>query len=135
MSKNKAPTSGEGNEGEAWEDPDDSIEETQQSHQAGYAPAEKSNVQSRDEIMRALGRLPGLIALKVLSPSQANAMRSAYQTRLAEHSRSQPELQSQISNESVLQLLSEQLHLLSMLEPFMSQDQIDMVMRSSNDNM
>jgi hypothetical protein len=135
MSRNKAPTSGEENEGEAWEDPDDSAsdEEVQQSNENENVRTERNPGLSRAGIMLALARLPGLVAMKILTPAQANAMRATYQTMLAEYSRVPPGQQAQITDDNVLRLLQMQPEVLSMIEPFLTPDQVAMVMHAADD--
>jgi prophage DNA circulation protein len=96
------------------------------------AKGSKTQIPSRDDCMQALAQLPGLIAMKVLTPAQASAIRSTYQALLAELGRQQGSM-SQLADDQVLQILRQQPELLQILEPLLTDEQIAVVLRSDPD--
>lgn len=48
----------------------------------GEASTPRSSIPSAADCLRALAVIPGLVALRVLQPAQANAIRNIYQTIL-----------------------------------------------------
>jgi len=98
------------------------------------AATQASDIPSRNEIIRALGRIPGLVALKMLAPAQANAICGVYKTMLGEESKSRAGQKTQISDDNVLKMLREQPGMLSLLEPLLTNEQIEMVMKDASDD-
>ncbi len=89
-------------------------------------------VPSREKCKRAIGSLPGLVAMKVLTPSQSNAIRAAYETLLKEHDKSQYGQQAQLSDEDVMNIYRMEPKLVSLIEPLLTTDQVNMVMTGGN---
>ena len=84
-----------------------------------------SDVPTRQECMRALGRLPGLIALKVISTQQANAIRGTYQTVLNEiHRNASDGGTAAIADNDVMALLKANPDFLTLVEPLLTEQQV-----------
>lgn len=81
--------------------------------------------------LRAIGQLPGLVALRLLTPAQANAIRASYREILQHHQQSvNRSSQNGISDASLLDLARQRPEIVSMLEPLLTDDQIDLVMKA-----
>lgn len=90
----------------------------------------EGSILDAETCLRGLGQLPGLVALGVLKPAQANAIRGSYREILQYHQRSQVrDDRNGLSNVDVLELMRTNPRILSMLEPLLTQEQIAMVMR------
>jgi hypothetical protein len=79
-----------------------------------------------------LSRLPGLVALGVLPPAQANTIRATYSTLLQSHDRHEKVPARTIDNELVRHLRKNP-RLANLVEPFLTKDQIEMVLRGDID--
>jgi hypothetical protein len=88
-----------------------------------------------DDCLDALARLPGLLAMGLIKPGHANAMRAIYHEILQHHERSQDRDNRQgLANADVIDLMRKDPKILSVLEPFLSQEQVDMIMQSAGDS-
>ena len=87
-------------------------------------------IPSEIDCLRAIAKLSGLVALKVLSPTQTNAIRGNYESLLRYHRQSQASQSSQISDDRVLAILRESPELLSLLEPLLTEEQIALIGRN-----
>lgn len=95
-------------------------ERTQRSRQA---------VPDEEQCLAALNKLPGLVALGILKPAQANAIRATYSEILRHHQRNQSrENQQGPASVDLLDAIRKQPELISLLEPLLSQEQIDLLM-------
>ena len=84
-----------------------------------------SDVPTQQECMRALGRLPILITLKVISTQQANAIRGTYQTVLNEIHRSTSDGgTAAVADDNVIALLKANPELLNLVEPLLTDQQV-----------
>jgi hypothetical protein len=94
----------------------------------------KSRIPKTDECLKALAQLPGLVAMKLLKPAEANAIRAAYREILQhyqkEHAR---EDRRRLSDADVLDLMRKDPKILGMLEPLLTDEQIAMVMNGAKD--
>ena len=88
-------------------------------------------IPTREECMHALAQLPGLIAMKVFTPGQANAIRSTYESLLKEHGKSLIGQSRQLSDEDVMKVFREHPETLSLLEPLLTKDQVEMVIKGT----
>jgi hypothetical protein len=85
-----------------------------------------------DACLAALGQLPGLVAMRVLTTAQVNTMRGVYSTMLQQHHRSQAgQHQAQLDDADVMAILRDNPTLLSLLEPLLTDEQIDAIMDDS----
>ena len=92
------------------------------------------SVLDENECLAALSELLGLIALKMVLPAQANAMRSVLATILQHYQRSDAARStSPLSDDNVMAMLRTNPELISMLEPFLTDAQLAMVMKEATD--
>lgn len=87
---------------------------------------------SESECLSKLNQLAGVIALGVLSPAQASAIRASYQEilRYHRHNREREERGS-LTDQKVLDLADKSPEILNMLEGFLTPEQVDLVMKPS----
>jgi hypothetical protein len=83
---------------------------------------------SPDECLAALGALPGAVALGLLSTARANSMRGAYAEILRWHGQARVQRdEGGLTDDAVLALARSNPEVLSMLEPFLTDAQIELV--------
>lgn len=73
--------------------------------------------------------MPGLIALGMLKPAQANAIRSSYQEILRYHMAKARQEEKTLSDVDVLGLFHKNPEVFSLLEPLLTEEQVAMVMK------
>jgi hypothetical protein len=88
-----------------------------------------------DACLSALGQLPGLIAMGLVTTAQANAIRGVYNTILQHQHRSRAGGdQQQLDDVHVMEVLRTNPGMLSMLEPLLTDEQIAAVMEEVKDD-
>lgn len=98
----------------------------------GRRRSSKPSIPSHDDCLKALGQLPGMIVMGILTPSQGNAIRSCYQEIIKSYQQQTPNTKPKIDNSYVLDLLQKDPQLLNLLEPLLTHDQIDLIMRGND---
>ena len=98
----------------------------------GPAPGSAGSLPSIEDYLLALGQLPGMVAFRLLTPAQSNAMQSAYRTILQNHPEKQqsPELNAVFEEQDLLMLARESPQVLNMLAPILTANQIDYVLQT-----
>jgi hypothetical protein len=91
-------------------------------------------IPSREDCLSALARLPGLIAMKIVTPAQANAIRASYTAILNEQRLSDGAQSGQLTDGSLLQILREKPELFELVEPFMTPDQVSLIIRNGQND-
>jgi hypothetical protein len=99
----------------------------------GPTDSEPPQVPSRNDVLDKLGRMPGLIAIGVLKPATANAMRSVYGTLLAHLDSGASSSAAIVADENLLAILRQQPELLKFIEPFLTPDQIGLILRKATE--
>jgi|tagenome__1003787_1003787.scaffolds.fasta_scaffold20818514_1 hypothetical protein len=92
----------------------------------------RGRVLSENDCRRMLSEIPTLVILKVISPAQANAMTRTLQVLLNETRGSQSGGPVQV-DENLIAILRSRPDLLNLFEPFLSDDQIDRLVRGDSD--
>ena len=96
--------------------------------------AKASSAPDSDACLDALGQLPGLIAMGLLTTAQANSIRSVYSTILQQHHRTPTGRdQAQLNDADVMAILRENPRMLTMLEPLLTDEQIAAIMEDLED--
>lgn len=128
------------------DDPDDSNEPTDEpsedrsrsrgsrgsSGPRGSRHRRQSSILSEIECLKQLQDLSGLVAIGVMAPSRANTIRANLKETLTYHRRNQSSPDGQkLPDADVLKLARENPEYLSMLEPFLTDEQLDIVMRDA----
>jgi hypothetical protein len=89
---------------------------------------------SRNECLQAIAALPGLVAMRILSPAQANSIRATYVEILRDHDRAQQGHSPQLTDDDVLKLWQDQPQMIDLLHPFLTQSQLGLIMREARDD-
>jgi hypothetical protein len=89
---------------------------------------------SRDECLEAIAALPGLVAMRILSPAQANSIRATYAEILRHHDRAQQGHATQLADDDVLKLWHDHPQMIDLLQPLLTQSQLELIMRESRDD-
>jgi hypothetical protein len=89
----------------------------------------KGRILSREECLAMLSVMPDLVTLKYISTAQANTNRAILRTILQECHGPQPTTATATANDDLLRTLREQPELLEMIEPLLSDDTFDMLMK------
>jgi len=97
-------------------------------HQGGR---EKPGIPDAEDCLRAMAQLAGLVAMGLMKPAQANAIRAAFEVVLRHHKDKAKEAEKGLSNADVMELLRKDPQLLSLLEPLLTSDQVAMVMKAA----
>lgn len=75
--------------------------------------------------------MPGLIAIGVLPPAKANAMKGVYQTILSHVDDSPQSGAARVADEDVIKILQQQPDLLKALQPFLTPEQLELIIREA----
>jgi hypothetical protein len=94
--------------------------------------AEKDGIISEEDCVRGIAHVARLVALGVLTPSKANTIRASLRDILQYHRNKSKQAEKGVANGDVLDILKKDPQLLSLLEPLLSQSQIDMIMKNAN---
>ena len=89
------------------------------------------NIPGEEECLAAIAQVGRLAAMGLLKPAQANAIRGSFREILLYHQKKAKESEQGISNIDVLEVFQQDPKLLSLLEPLLSQEQIDMILKNS----
>ena len=89
------------------------------------------DIPSEEECLGAIAQVARLTAIGLLKPAQANAIRGSFREILMYHQKKAKESEQGISNVDVLEVFQQEPKLLSLLEPLLSQEQIDMILKNS----
>jgi hypothetical protein len=92
---------------------------------------EERRVSSKHEILYKLELMPGLVATGLLPAARANSMRGIYQTMLSNLNDSSPGGAAAIANEDLVAVLRAQPDLLKVLKPFLTPEQLDLIVREA----
>ena len=85
----------------------------------------QGEIPTAEECLVRLNRLAGLVAVGVLTPSQANTMRAAYQAILQHHQHRQTPTQQSLAGPELLAKLRSDPDLVNMLADFLTDDQLN----------
>lgn len=88
-------------------------------------------VPTRDECLQALAEIPGLVAMGLVTPAQANAMRPSY-IAILQHLNAQPAAGPAFSNDKLREMLRRDPTLLSVFESLLTDEQIEMLTREED---
>ena len=75
--------------------------------------------------------IPGLVAAGILTPQKASAMRAVYQTLLRNLDDTHGSASAEIPDENVLQILRKGPELLALIQPFLTPQQVAMIVENA----
>ncbi len=85
-----------------------------------------------EECLRAIAQLAGLVAMGLLKPAQANAIRASFREILQHHRQTQVRQdRSVIGDADILDLMAKDASILNMLSPILTDEQVEMIMKRS----
>jgi len=85
-------------------------------------------IPSDEDCLAALAQLPGLVALKYMTPAQANAVRGVYQAILKHYQQARAaSARPGIADADLLEIARANPEILSMLEPLLTDEQMDLI--------
>jgi hypothetical protein len=96
--------------------------------------SERSEIPSCEDCLQAIAALPGLVAMRFLTSAQANSIRATYVAILHYHDRNRQGHSAQLADDDVLKLWRDQPQLIDLLQPFLTQAQLDLLMREARDD-
>jgi hypothetical protein len=88
-------------------------------------------IPNKADILHKLDQMPGLIAIGLLPPAKANAMKGVYNTILAHVGDSPQNGAARIADEDVIKILQKQPELLRALQPFLTPEQLELIIREA----
>ena len=103
----------------------------QQQEQKHQQQARQSDVPSEEACLLAIAQVARLVALGMFKPAAANAIRSAFRDILQHHKSKAKEAEKNVVNADVLDAVRNDPKLLSLLEPFLTQDMINAIMKNA----
>jgi hypothetical protein len=94
---------------------------------------EGSPAASPDQCLRGLTQLPGLVAMGILTPGQANCMRAVFATILQHYQRSQAAPIQARATADIVQAVRDKPELAAMLESLLTDEQLETLMKEARD--
>jgi hypothetical protein len=91
----------------------------------------KADIPTEEDCLRAIAHAARLAALGVFKPSVANTVRSAFRDILQHHRSKTKETEKNVANADVLEAVRNDPKMLSLLEPYLTQDMIDSLMKNA----
>ena len=128
---NEIARNDEGPEGSAADPTDETVgsNDDGQSNRQSYQRQE-SKILDQRQCLAGLSRLPGLLAMGVVKPAQANAMRGVFKDLLDHHREDRQQVGKTLDTDDVVAKVRENPALLNLLAPLLTDEQIDMIMEA-----
>ena len=101
-------------------------------HRRGPRQSKKQPIPSLDDCARLMAKLIGMVTIGLMKPAQAGAIRNMLRDLMHYHQGKAKDTEKALSNADVLDLMKKNPAALSLLEPFLTQEQVDMIMRNGN---
>lgn len=99
------------------------------------ADQKRRKIPSPEDCLFALESLVGAVAMGLIKPAQANTIRASYAEILRYHEKNESRNDRQgLADADVVELMRKDPKVLSMLEPFLTDGQIDLVMKHAKDS-
>jgi hypothetical protein len=89
---------------------------------------------SPEDCLEALSTLPGLLVTRFLNTSQVNALTKIYNAILQQHRGGPAGKEQRLPDGDVLEVLRRDPRLCSMLEPLLTDDQIDLIFKQAGNH-
>jgi hypothetical protein len=94
----------------------------------------KNAYPSEDQCLTAIARVAGLVAMRILTTSQANSIRAAFSEILRWHRTSSGRSgDRRVDDRDLLSILRTNPELLAMIEPLLTDDQIELLARQAGE--
>lgn len=109
-------------------------EQDAEQHEQGARRRKRRRIPSIEDCLDALASLAGAVAMGLITPAQANPIRASYAEILRYHQKNENRSERKgIADADVIGLMRKDPKMFSMLEPFLTDEQIDMVMKNAKD--
>jgi hypothetical protein len=96
----------------------------------------KPSIPDPNACLAALAQMPGMVAFKLITPAQSNAMRAPLEAILRQHNWTATragQSEGRIANVDLMELARRNPEVLNMLAPVLTEEQITMVMKTTTD--
>jgi len=90
------------------------------------------DIPTEEDCVAAFAQVGRLAAIGLMKPAQAKTVLASFKEILGYHRNKAKENEQGISNFDVLEVLRQDPKMLSLLEPLLSQEQIDMILKNSD---
>jgi len=128
------PREGDSDDGNAARFSEDTSEIAHGAKHDGARRRSKMHVATEEECLAALSQIPGLVFMGLMTTSQANTLRATYNTILQHHQKRQAGGHGQsVDSAGLVDVLRKHPELASALEPFLSDEQIAMILKEAKD--
>jgi hypothetical protein len=101
---------------------------TKESSQTAGAGRSRT-IPSRDECLQGIAALSGLVAMRILTPAQANTIRANFMAILREYEPARQAPSAHLPDEQVMELWRTHPELLDFIELLLTPEQLEMIMR------
>lgn len=86
-------------------------------------------IPTRDECLIGIAALNSLLVMRMITPAQANSMRANFMAMLRQYEPARQSPSAHLANESVLEIWRASPGLIDLLEPLLSAEQLEIIMR------
>jgi hypothetical protein len=90
-------------------------------------------IPTAQDCLRAIAALPGLTAIGKITPQKANSIRADYEAILRAHDRARQGPTVTIRDEDVLRVFANHPEDIELLQPLLTREQLDLLMRNMRD--
>ncbi len=87
-------------------------------------------VLDQQQCLTGLSQLPGMLAMGLIKPAQANAMRGVFKELLDHHREDRQQASGAVSTDDMIAAVRKNPALLKLFEPMLTDEQLDMVMNA-----
>ncbi len=95
---------------------------------------ERRKIPSLEDCLFAFASLAGAVAMGVIKPAQANTIRASYAEILRYHQKNESRNdRNGMADADVMEIMRKDPKMFSMMEPFLTDEQIDLVMKNAKD--
>jgi hypothetical protein len=95
-----------------------------------YEEAQAAKILTKSDCLSGLSQLPGLLAMKLVAPAQANAMSRVYSTLLQyEKDEAMRSNQAGLSQPTLIETLRKNSDLINQIAPLLTKEQFDYLVR------
>ena len=94
----------------------------------------RGKIPSIEDCLIALASLAGAVAMGLLKPAQASSIRASYSEILRYHQKNETRSdRNGMADADVMEIMRKDPKMFSMMEPFLTDEQIDLVMKNAKD--
>jgi hypothetical protein len=105
--------------------PESKTNNNHNNHDAGRAA--DNGVPSREACQKAIAALPGLVAIRVLQPAQANSIRASYERILREYDRDRSAQRAHIPDGDLSKVYEQHPDVIDLIAPLLNAEQLQLL--------